>query len=279
MDYRSLPLTLTDVLSLQRIGFQNRGQLPVGSGIYFVLYGDPPGRIAYIGKAKNVQRRWIGHHRIPEFTLLSKLFIPVDIAWVSVPVDDLDETEAFLISTFGPPLNDGLTLDVAKSRMLPSVGPSQSPEGILEEFRARRENAIDLLVTEEFWNVCNDDDGDLLCVWPYVDDAVMVEFDMLWAQNDNHDTQPSRVIMPPLIRANDSGIVAPNREYEASWTERLDWTLQVARQVDSFLMAIVCSHIAALDEEARRQVLSLIAREPGVERSIRENPERLARGE
>lgn len=161
--------------------------------------------------------------------------------------------------------------------MLPPVGPSQSIEGILEEFRARRENAVDLLVTEEFWNACNDDEGDLLCVWPFVDEAVTVDFNDLWAQEDNHYTQPSRVIYPPLIRAN-NGAAAPNRSYEASWAERLEWTLEVARQVDSFLMAIVGSHVAALDEECRHQVLSRIARESSVERILRENPERLARG-
>ncbi|WP_144429524.1 GIY-YIG nuclease family protein [Myxococcus hansupus] len=102
MDYHSLPLTRDDVLKLQRVVFQDRGQLPVESGIYFVLYGEPPERIAYIGKAKNFQKRWVGHHRIPEFILLTKLYIPVSIAWVVVPIVELESNEMFLISTFAP---------------------------------------------------------------------------------------------------------------------------------------------------------------------------------
>ena len=42
-----LPLSLDDVLQLQSVALDRRGDLPSGSGIYFVLYGSPGRQMLY----------------------------------------------------------------------------------------------------------------------------------------------------------------------------------------------------------------------------------------
>lgn len=274
MDFRSLPMTLEEVLKLARVKFSNRDKLPAESGIYFVLYGDAPGRIAYIGRAKSFRHRWIGHHRVPEFVLLTKLGIPSEIAWIAVDEDELKAAERSLIAIFTPPLNDGPTLKVSRSRSVTLRDPPNA-EDIVEEFRARRDGAIELLTSEDFWNTCNDRDGDLLTVWPFANGAKLIELDMHWTCHDNHGLNPPRIVEPPSFSANESGVAEPKEDYEASWTERFAWTLDVARQVDSFLIGIVAYHSAGLKEEIRQLTFALILDEPGVEGTLRSNPELL----
>jgi hypothetical protein len=277
MNYNELPLTFDAVQKLDRVSFADRGRLPGGSGIYFVMYGDPIHRIAYIGKAKNFQQRWVGHHRIPECVLLSKLSVPVEIAWVSVPEEDLESAERQLIATFTPPLNDGPTLATDRVRSIPALRQTHTADDILAEHRARQQGAKEFLASETFWNACNDEDGDLLCVWPFVDGTQLVELDMLWACRDSHDLEPFRVVTPPLFAANKSGVVEPDNDYEVSWVERRDWILRVARQVDSFIFAVAMFHTAALNDEDRRKIFGLLASEPTLESSFRCNPEVLAK--
>src|SRR6266542_423997 len=100
----ALPRTLDEILRLPRVTFLDRGLLPPAAGIYFVLFEATPVRLAYIGKAESFRARWIGHHREPDFQLLTTLGIAVEIAWAEVTVADLDQAEREMVATFKPPL-------------------------------------------------------------------------------------------------------------------------------------------------------------------------------
>lgn len=276
MDYKNTPLTLENVRALPKVRFEDLGQLPSTSGIYFVLYGDDPQRLAYVGKAKSFQRRWIGHHRIPECALLRKLGVSVVIAWFSCPEPELPEVERKLISVFSPPLNDGPTLLTEQIRAAAPPPTSHTVESILEEVAKRQSFALGALTSEEFWNQCNGDDGDLLTLWPFADGVDIVDVNMLWAERDNHCLSAFRVVTPPLFDANDSGTAEPNKDYEVSWLERRDWTLQVARQVDSFIFAVATFHASGLAAAERRRVFELLAKEPTLEQTIRDKPQLLS---
>lgn len=72
--------------------------LPTESGVYFVAWQGIP---IYIGKAKNLKKRWADHHRKGEVRNLSG----VCVHWLSCPINRLDFTENALINFFAPPMN------------------------------------------------------------------------------------------------------------------------------------------------------------------------------
>ncbi len=270
-DIQTLPSTLEEILSLPRVHFRDRGHLPSRSGVYFILYESGLARLAYIGKAENFQKRWVGHHRLPECQLLDMLGIPIEIAWSEVPLEYLRNAEDYLIKSLLPPLNDRISLGHNRRRLsIPRQSNFTNASEILSDFDARKEHAFELLQSEELWDQCNDEDGDLLCVWPFPNGIVLCDVNYLFMYEDSHDLYPSRVPYPPKFRANHSGIVQPKVHYAATTSERQEWTRAVARQVDSFLLAIASTHGASVNVAVRREVLGKLATTSTLEEIIRE---------
>lgn len=84
--------------------FLDRDQLPSEPGIYVVV--DSENFVWYVGKASNLQTRWIGrgHHRYPQLVRSNKK-LQHQIYWKSVPLLQLDEAEKLYIEKFEPELN------------------------------------------------------------------------------------------------------------------------------------------------------------------------------
>lgn len=84
--------------------FLERDQLPSEPGIYVVV--DSENFVWYVGKASNLQNRWIGrgHHRYPQLVRSNKK-LQHQIYWKSVSLLQLDEAENFYIEKFEPELN------------------------------------------------------------------------------------------------------------------------------------------------------------------------------
>lgn len=88
------------VLRLHSEPIQNKRNLPGQAGIYFVL--DSSDQIRYIGLAKNIRTRWLGHHRLNEFRQLED----PRIAYLLISdVSLLASTETALIEYFQPDMN------------------------------------------------------------------------------------------------------------------------------------------------------------------------------
>ena len=86
------------------VDFQERDRLPASSGIYVVV--DSENFVWYVGKARNLQNRWLGrgHHRYPQLIRSNKK-LRHRIYWKTVPTLELDEREQFYITLFEPELN------------------------------------------------------------------------------------------------------------------------------------------------------------------------------
>jgi len=276
---KPLPSSMKAVLALERVHFRDRDLLPESPGIYFVLYGESKLRLAYLGRAANIHQRWIGHHRLPEFSLLTMLGLNVEIAWHHL-VDDkeLAEAEHFLISALSPPLNDGMTLTAGRNRSLPRTQDVRSAAGVVADFRARRQHALATVSSEEFWNDCNaEEDGDLMSLWPFPDHAETMDVN-LQMRYESHNLTPFRVVTPPTYAANDSYWVGPKPNYSASWSERYSWTLEAARQVDCFLFAVAWSYAADFDLAERQRTFTLLLAEETVESTLRKDPSMVGKG-
>lgn len=77
-----------------------KSALPKCSGIYFAI--DSEGRIQYIGRSKNINQRWAGHHRNEQLLKIGG----VRIAWLEISDHSLlPDIESALIEWFVPPLN------------------------------------------------------------------------------------------------------------------------------------------------------------------------------
>ncbi|MEA5447636.1 GIY-YIG nuclease family protein [Leptolyngbya sp. CCNP1308] len=86
------------------VDFLERGRLPAESGIYVVV--DSENFVWYVGKARNLQNRWLGrgHHRYPQLIRSNKK-LRHRIYWKTVLTLELDEKEQFYIRLFEPELN------------------------------------------------------------------------------------------------------------------------------------------------------------------------------
>jgi GIY-YIG catalytic domain len=74
----SYTLDIPDIASLPSVAYDNRRDLPMISGIYFVC--GPIGAVLYIGSSKNLRARWTNHHRKPQLAATGG----VRIAWIGV---------------------------------------------------------------------------------------------------------------------------------------------------------------------------------------------------
>ncbi|MDZ8135795.1 MAG: GIY-YIG nuclease family protein [Nostoc sp. DedQUE04] len=77
---------------LPSVTLEKRSQLPVTSGIYFVI--DIQNKVRYIGKAINLRERWRNHKVLNSGLLQSK------IAWFDLLKEQLDIFESKLICKY-----------------------------------------------------------------------------------------------------------------------------------------------------------------------------------
>ncbi len=89
-----------DLSTLPCVALSERNALPSTSGIYFAI--DAYGVVQYIGKAVNIQQRWLTHHRYAQL----KDYQSVKIAYLAVSDPELLlPIESALIDWFDPSLN------------------------------------------------------------------------------------------------------------------------------------------------------------------------------
>ena len=93
---------LMDPFKLPSLRLSQLKELPPCVAIYFAI--DEEQRVLYVGKTKNLNKRWKNHDRIPKLQEMDKES-PVAIAWKSWNPEGLDEAEKYFISTFQPLLN------------------------------------------------------------------------------------------------------------------------------------------------------------------------------
>jgi predicted GIY-YIG superfamily endonuclease len=91
------------ILELPKVSLQAKELLPEYSGIYYVL--DEINKIWYIGKAKNIRKRWQGkaHHRIYQLEAQKKKHFT--IYYEQVSESQLDSVEKQRIEKYHPHLN------------------------------------------------------------------------------------------------------------------------------------------------------------------------------
>ena len=92
-----------DILTLAKVVLQARQMLPEYSGIYYVI--DETNNVWYIGKAKNIRKRWQGkaHHRIYQLEAQKKQHFT--IYYEPVRESQLNSTEKQRIEKYLPHLN------------------------------------------------------------------------------------------------------------------------------------------------------------------------------
>jgi hypothetical protein len=89
-----------EIAALPRVALEARCQLPKCQGIYFAVVA---GEVVYIGKAKNLNNRWLGHHRLIDL----KQYDDVVLSWLQVDGDTLllNAVESACIERFRPAMN------------------------------------------------------------------------------------------------------------------------------------------------------------------------------
>ena len=266
MNLSDLPRSLEEILHLPNIHFIDRTLLPNESGLYFVIFEAKEQRLAYVGKAENLRMRWAGHHREPELWLLTSLGMPVDIAWIEVDKEYLDAAEKFLIEVFSPPLNDIHTLQTRRRRAGKNSSQyMKTPSEVLQDYRDRRFNAVELLRSNAFWEACNSEDGDLICPWVYPDGSRLYSINNMEIIYDIHNILPSKVPFPPAFVADDSSTIQPKEGYVATSAEKRRWLNEVAQQIDAWLIAVAYYNAVQISPSVVRQTLQSLSKEETVE--------------
>lgn len=86
-------------LNLPSVSLETKQCLPRFSGIYFVLENS---EVIYIGRSQNLQRRWLNHHKMKEFSARPA---QLKIAWLECDAAILATLESTFIELFKPELN------------------------------------------------------------------------------------------------------------------------------------------------------------------------------
>ncbi|MGL5832473.1 MAG: GIY-YIG nuclease family protein [Waterburya sp.] len=94
----------SEILHLPKVSLETKELLPEYSGIYYVV--DENKIVWYVGKAKNLRKRWQGksHHRIYQLKQLKHKYF--DIHYESVDLSQLDQREKQQIAKYTPHLNN-----------------------------------------------------------------------------------------------------------------------------------------------------------------------------
>lgn len=95
-----LPIADINPLTLPSLPLEEKLSLPECPAIYFaILEGD---EVLYIGRATNLARRWLGHHRYGQLKNIGN----VKLSWLECENSTLlADIELALIDWFDPPLN------------------------------------------------------------------------------------------------------------------------------------------------------------------------------
>lgn len=109
-----------DILNLSRMRYQDKKLLPHSTCVYFAVAKDV---VLYIGKTKDLNKRWVGHHK--EMALRS--IDDVYIYYLEIDAEYLSLHEGSLIRKFNPILNEKTPQDPKKQ--------STSNEGIPRSIR------------------------------------------------------------------------------------------------------------------------------------------------
>ena len=81
------------------VKLEDRAQLPEIRACYFVLHGD---QVLYIGRTKDLKKRWVSHHILRNY----KLPDSIKIAWYEAqPNWSLEKMERSLIKDYKPTIN------------------------------------------------------------------------------------------------------------------------------------------------------------------------------
>ena len=82
----------------------DKAKLPETAGIYFVI--DSDNRLLYIGKAQNIYKRWLNHHRYEQLAKINKK-ISTYLKWYECEnnEDILTKLEQYFIKLYQPELN------------------------------------------------------------------------------------------------------------------------------------------------------------------------------
>ncbi|MEL6441296.1 MAG: GIY-YIG nuclease family protein [Cyanobacteria bacterium J06621_8] len=93
-----------DLNNLPRVKFSELEKLPHHSGIYFVV--DCHQRLLYVGKAQNINQRWLNHHRYDQLEKINQQN-SIDLKWYECENNDeiLTQLENYFIATLYPELN------------------------------------------------------------------------------------------------------------------------------------------------------------------------------
>ena len=131
---------LVDIAALPSVTFGARRELPAVQGVYFV---SADASVLYIGKAKNLNQRWAGHHRITELAAMPG----VTISWLRFDGDEdlLSQIETACIEYFNPALN--WTGVVYSGRIKRSMNFPPRMYARLEALALRDERSVNELIT------------------------------------------------------------------------------------------------------------------------------------
>jgi hypothetical protein len=111
---------LNDIMNLNRVRHRDKKMLPQIACVYFAV---AKGSVLYIGKADNLYKRWIGHHKEDELSAIDDVFI----YYLQADVNILLGLEGSLIRKFNPILNKIIPVDPQKRL--------NSPRGIAVSIR------------------------------------------------------------------------------------------------------------------------------------------------
>lgn len=89
-----------DVYALPSVSLSDAKNLPATSGIYIA---ELSGEILYVGQARNIRKRWGGHHRKDELLSLGD---DVRLFWIECEPGTLDQNERWLIEELSPSINN-----------------------------------------------------------------------------------------------------------------------------------------------------------------------------
>lgn len=93
-----MTFSISEVLSFPCVDLKRKEMLPENSGIYFVVQEN---NILYIGKATNIKKRWMGHHRYSQLEKLNRKK-PVKLYYYEAKEAFITELEKLLIEKHRP---------------------------------------------------------------------------------------------------------------------------------------------------------------------------------
>ena len=93
-----------NLVNLPSVKLLEKDKLPTTAGIYFAV--DSSDRLWYIGKARDLNQRWINHHRYHQLEKINRK-TPIILKWHECENDEniLTQLENYFIETYHPELN------------------------------------------------------------------------------------------------------------------------------------------------------------------------------